>query len=111
MKYIIFINLIKFFISLNIKKNININKFKNDNILNTLNDFTKNNGNDLRNITEPCILNDIYINIHKKNLLDNLINNNIPIYYKLKIIEENDILSIPNNNNIENGGLYKDWNF
>ena len=71
----------------------------------------RNNGDDSRDIKDKNInYIELNKNLYKKKLLDTLINNNVSIIYKLKLVEEYE-----NNkeskyiSNIMKGGLMKDW--
>ena len=80
----------------------NINNFKNDKI---------NNGDDSRDVKEKNI-NYIKLNktFHKKKLLDTLINNNVNIIHKIKLVEEYENSKKSKYiSNIMNGGLMKNW--
>lgn len=73
---------------------------------------TTNSGNDERpNIKDNEDLNSIYINFHKKNILETLENNNIGIFHKLELINKYDILNETISVNILKGGLLDDFNF
>ena len=100
----------------NIKKKTDYSGFyKTNNFINNL----KNTKNDTSGIDErPNVYNDyieelsqIYINIHKKRVLDALINPNIATLQKIDIINEYDILPSTMKINIYEGGLLDDYNF
>lgn len=111
-----------------IKKNYCLFKYDNNDYSNELQIKSKNekknvliysnntnNGFDSRNRTnnndDNITIYKIKINYYKKNLLDNLENNNISINNKLALIEYHNYIFYEKiyTNNISSGGLFDDW--